>query len=82
MPVVLRIGGYKFWFYESDLGEPQHVHVGKDGIEAKFWLKPIKIAHAGKFRQVDLRQIERIIGENQMYLMNVWEKELNKHGNS
>jgi len=44
--------------------------------------KPIKIAHAGKFRPVDLRQIERIIGENQMFLMDVWEKELNKHGNS
>jgi hypothetical protein len=28
MPVILRIRGYKFWFYESDLGEPPHVHVG------------------------------------------------------
>jgi hypothetical protein len=35
MPVVLRIRGYKFWFYESDLGEPPHVHVGKDGDDSK-----------------------------------------------
>ena len=34
MPVVLRVRGYKFWFYEAGLGEPPHVHVGKDGKEA------------------------------------------------
>jgi len=36
MPVILRIKGYKFWFYEADLAEPPHVHVGKDGKEANF----------------------------------------------
>jgi hypothetical protein len=81
MPVVLRIRGYKFWFYESDLGEPAHVHIGKDGNEAKFWLNPIKIARAGRFRQVDLRDIERILGENQTFLLNAWEKEHNKNVN-
>ena len=81
MPVVLRIRGYKFWFYESDLGEPPHVHVGKDGDEAKFWLNPIQSARTGKFRQVDLRAIERIIEENQAFLINAWEKEQSKHVN-
>ena len=52
MPVVLRVRGYKFWFYEADLGETPHVHVGKDGKEAKFWLNPVKVARAGSFRQV------------------------------
>jgi hypothetical protein len=42
MPVVLRAHGYKFWFYEVDLGEPPHIHVGKDGNQAKFWLNPVK----------------------------------------
>ncbi len=34
MPVVLRVSGYRFWFYEADLNEPPHVHVGKAGKEA------------------------------------------------
>ena len=39
MPVVLRVNGYKFFFYEADLvNEPPHVHITKDGNEAKFWL--------------------------------------------
>ena len=81
MPVVLRVRGYKFWFYEADLGEPPHVHVGKDGNEANFWLNPVKVARAGRFRQVDLAEIERIIGENQAFLIDAWEKEQSKHVN-
>jgi len=28
MPVVLRVNGYKFFFYEADVAkEPPHVHV-------------------------------------------------------
>ncbi len=38
MPVVLRVQGYKFWFYMADIIEPPHIHVGKDGNEAKSWL--------------------------------------------
>jgi hypothetical protein len=30
MPVVLRIRGYRFWFYAVDLDEPPHIHVGKE----------------------------------------------------
>ena len=44
MPVVLRVKGYKFWFYEADLDEPPHVHVGLASREAKFWLEPVEMA--------------------------------------
>ena len=44
MPVVLRIKGYRFWFYEADLDEPPHVHVGRQGSEAKYWLNPIALS--------------------------------------
>jgi hypothetical protein len=81
MPVVLRVHGYKFWFYEADLGEPPHIHIGKDGNEAKFWLNPVRVARVGRFRQVDLAEIERIIGENQAFLINAWEKEQSKNVN-
>jgi hypothetical protein len=61
MPVVLRVAGYKFFFYQADLAnELPHVHVTKEGNEAKFWLDPVKVAREGKFRKSDLRDIERI----------------------
>jgi hypothetical protein len=53
MPVVLRVHGYKFWFYMADIVEPPHVHIGKDGNEAKFWLNPVKISvKAGSARLI------------------------------
>jgi hypothetical protein len=55
MPVVLRVRGSRFWFYEADLDEPPHVHVGKDGKEAKFWIVPIAVARSGRFRKHEIR---------------------------
>ena len=83
MPVVLRVNGYKFFFYEADVAnEPPHVHVAKAGNEGKLWLDPVRVARAGKFRKTELREIERIIKDNLEFLLSAWEKEKSKHVNS
>src|SRR5215213_1777532 len=83
MPVVLRVSGYKFFFYEADVAnEPPHVHVMKAGNEAKFWLDPVKVGREGKFRKSDLRDIERIIEDNLQFLLNAWNVEKSKHVHS
>ncbi len=81
MPIVLRVKGYRFWFYEADLDEPAHVHVGKEGQEAKYWLDPVRMARAGRFKPVQLREIERIIHDNHDFLLNAWEQEQNRRAN-
>ena len=81
MPVILRVKGYKFWFYEADLDEPPHVHVGREERETKFWLDPIQVVRAGRFRPVELREIERIIQEQQSFLISAWEQEQSKRAN-
>jgi hypothetical protein len=82
MPVVLRSKGYKFRFYEADLDEPPHVHVEKDGIVAKFWLLPVRCARAGRFRAIEQREIERILLDNQEFLLDSWAKEKAKRANN
>jgi hypothetical protein len=81
MPVILRVRGYKFWFYSADLDEPAHVHVGLANKQAKYWLRPVRLARAGRFRQVELREIERIIDRQQGFLMQAWESEQAKRDN-
>lgn len=44
-------------------------------------LKPVKVAREGKFRLVDLREIERIIEDNLDFLMKAWEAEKGRHVN-
>ncbi len=78
MPVVLRYKGYRCWFYEADLDEPAHVHEGKDGKGAKFWMNPVSVARAGRFRAQEMREIERILLEFRYDILEIWEKEQNK----
>lgn len=51
MPVILCVKGYSFW--QADLDEPPHVHVGKAGMEAKYWLNPVALVKARGFRPYD-----------------------------
>ncbi len=81
MPVVLRILGYRFWFYQADLDEPPHIHVGKEGKEAKYWLAPITLAKAGRFRNHELNEIERILVKYQDDILQVWQQEQQKRDN-
>jgi Domain of unknown function (DUF4160) len=82
MPVVLRVAGYKFFFYQADVAnEPPHIHVTKEESEAKFWLDPVRVAREGRFRKSDLRDIQRIIDENLQFLLNAWKEEKSKHVN-
>ncbi|MFN8483365.1 MAG: DUF4160 domain-containing protein [Anaerolineae bacterium] len=78
MPVVLRIKGYRFWFYEADLDEPPHVHVGKDGNEAKYWVREIALARSRGFRPQQLTEIERILADHRDFLLDAWTKEQSK----
>jgi hypothetical protein len=80
MPVVLRIKGYRFWFYEADLAEPPHIHVGKGVKEAKYWVAPIALARSGRFRQQELHEIERILHAYQGDILAAWRKEQVKRG--
>lgn len=82
MPVVLRAGGYRFWFYEADLNEPPHIHVGKSGKEAKYWLIPIALAKSRRFRDHELHEIERIVEVHHNDILKAWRKEQQKRANS
>ena len=61
MPVALRIGGYRFYFYSYDCIEPRHMHVDRGDMSAKFWLDPIALAENHGYSRKELRDIERIM---------------------
>ena len=72
MPVILREGPYRFFFYASDRGEPPHIHVERDGRVAKLWLEPVRLQHTGGLRRQEIRRIERLVEENQAVLLEAW----------
>lgn len=72
MPTVLRSGPYRFYFYSHEPGEAPHVHVDRDDLRAKFWLEPVELVRAGEFPPRKLREIQRIIEDNQEALLETW----------
>ena len=75
MPVILRVKGYKFWFYEADRDEPPHVHVGRAGKEAKYWLEPdIELAKNYRLSRAQLKEIEQLIEDHGDEIKRAWKK--------
>jgi len=74
MPTVFRQDGFRFFFYsnEGDPREPAHVHVMKDGYEAKFWLDPVALERNHGFDARTLRQLARVVQFNRARIEKAW----------
>jgi len=72
MPTVLKVGGYRFFFYAGDRDEPLHVHVERDDKIAKFWLDPIRLQSSGGFNRIEISKMHKIIKEHHSQLLEAW----------
>ena len=75
MPVVLRQSGYRFHFFsnEGDPREPVHVHVTRDGKDAKFWLQPvIALAYNDGFTERAVVELARIVAARRTEIEKAW----------
>jgi hypothetical protein len=77
MPVVFRDSGFRFFFYsnEGSPREPVHIHVEKDGLEAKFWVKPdVRVAYNDGYDARTLRELTGIIGFHKSQIERAWDE--------
>lgn len=72
MPVLLRIRGYRFFFYSLEDREPPHLHVAQAGRYAKFWLDPVNLASNRGFRSHELTVILKLVEENRDFFLEKW----------
>jgi hypothetical protein len=80
MPVVFRERGFKFFFYsnEGNPREPAHIHVEKDEVEAKFWLKPqVRVAYNDGYDARTLRVLLEIVEANKDRIERAWDEFFN-----
>ncbi len=76
MPTVLRINGFRFFFF-SDEHLPLHIHVEKGDGYMRVELKTFKVTDTYKFSQSDERKIIAIIAEHQQELIGAWNEYFN-----
>ena len=69
MPTVLKIGSHRFHFYSDEGNEPPHIHVATPEGECKFWLDSIRLARNKGVPPRVVRNIEKLVFENQNLLM-------------
>jgi hypothetical protein len=72
MPTVLRLGPYRFYFFSHEPNEPPHIHVDRDDLSAKFWLRPVALARNFGFGGSELRQLETIVTERSELFLEAW----------
>jgi hypothetical protein len=73
MPTVKNIpGGYRFFFYSFDCNEQMHVHVQREKMICKFWLRPVTLARNQSFVPKELNTIREIITRNKGKIMEAW----------
>ena len=74
MPTVLRIKGYRFFFFSREENR-KHIHVYSGNGEAKFWILPeIELANNFGYSRQELKNIENIIEENYDYISRAWDE--------
>jgi hypothetical protein len=74
VPTVLRIRGYRFFFFSNEAGEAIHIHVESDDKYAKFWLEPVQIARSIGYNARELSQIRKLILNNLNILKGKWDE--------
>ncbi|CCD29961.1 conserved hypothetical protein [Candidatus Glomeribacter gigasporarum BEG34] len=76
MPVLFRYKGFRFLLYsnEGNPREPIHIHVVKDGIDAKFWLDPVRLAYNDGFNAQVLRELMEVAEANAERIKGAWDE--------
>ncbi|MFF1540271.1 DUF4160 domain-containing protein [Microbacterium sp. NPDC058269] len=72
MPTVMRVRGYRFFFYSNEGSEPPHVHVERAEFTAKFWLRPVESAAKTRFDDRELRLHRRLIERQRGLIEEAW----------
>ena len=72
MPTILKIRGYRFFFFSLEENEPPHVHVEHGDKVAKFWLNPINLASSYGFRSHELTEVRALVIEYGKKFLEKW----------
>ncbi|MCX6938091.1 MAG: DUF4160 domain-containing protein [Verrucomicrobia bacterium] len=72
MPTILRILGFRFYFYAMEGNEPAHVHIDKGAGTIKVWLTDLGVAYSEGLKPTEIRAALNITREHQALLLKSW----------
>lgn len=72
MPALLRVGGYRFFFYSLENQKPLNIHAAHAGQYAKYWLAPVALASNRGFRSHELTTIRQLVEQHRDFFLEKW----------
>lgn len=72
MPTVLKIQGYRFFFFSQEGNEPPHIHIEHGDKVAKYWLNPTNLASSYGFRSHELAKMRMLVNEHSELFLEKW----------
>ena len=72
MPTILRLNGFRFYFFSHEPNEPPHIHADKGSATIKVWLDTVEVARSRGFRAHEIGGIIAIIGEHRALFVEKW----------
>jgi hypothetical protein len=72
MPTILRLSGFRFFFYCLEGTEPAHIHVEHGEKVAKFWLDPVGLVESHGFRRHELNRVRLMVIEHRLEFLEAW----------
>ncbi|MBQ6732906.1 MAG: DUF4160 domain-containing protein [Paludibacteraceae bacterium] len=73
MPTIFIFFGFRFMFYSDD-HEPMHVHIIKDGCDAKYNIDPVQMIYNHGFKKHEISMIESVIEQNKEIIAERWKE--------
>ena len=73
MPTIFIFFGFRFMFYSDD-HEPMHVHIIKDGCDAKYNIEPVNQVYNHGFKKHEISMIESVIEQNKEIIAERWKE--------
>lgn len=82
MPTVLRVRGFRFFFFSLENNEPPHIQVTHGNKVAKYWLNPVELASSDSFRAHELNRVRALVVEHCAEFQRRWDEHLNTQAGS
>ena len=74
MPTVLKLKGFRFFFFSNEAEEPAHIHIESGEKYAKFWLEPVQLAKSIGYNAKELSEIRKTIIDNLSNIRRKWDE--------
>jgi hypothetical protein len=72
MPTVLKVHGYRFFFFSNEGEEKPHIHVESADNYAKYWLKPVVLASSFGYNSSEITYLRKLVETHENLFWEKW----------